>query len=186
MLENIKRPTLLDKLLRSLALQLGSEISNAALSRHVGADVKTIEKYLDLLEKAFVIFALPAFSRNARVEIRKARKYYFYDLGIRNAILGNFTSPLSRSDCGGMWENFLILERLKTHCNTPFPPRRFFWRTAEQNELDYLEETADTLKAWEFKWNKKATLRPPRAFKNAYPKAELALVTPANYEYFLL
>ncbi len=105
MLENIKKPALLEKLVRALALQLGSEVSSAELSRLVGADLKTVEKYIDLLEKAYVIFSLPAFSRNARAEIRKGRKIYFYDLGIRNAVLGNFVPVQSRTDVGGLWEN---------------------------------------------------------------------------------
>jgi predicted AAA+ superfamily ATPase len=161
-------------------------VSAAELSRLVGADLKTVEKYIDLLEKAYVIFSLPAFSRNARAEIRKGRKFYFYDLGIRNAVLGNFVPLQSRTDVGGLWENYLIVERLKLHCNNAFPARRHFWRTADQCEVDYLEETADTLNAWEFKWNPKAAGRIPLAFKRAYPSAGTGLITPANYDEFLL
>ena len=186
MLESIKKPALLDKLIRAVALQLGSEVSTAELSRLVGADVKTVEKYIDLLEKAYVIFSLPAFSRNARAEIRKGRKIYFYDLGIRNAVLGNFVPVQSRTDIGGLWENYLIVERIKLHCNTPFPPRRFFWRTAEQNEVDYLEETAEAIDAWEFKWNIKASGRIPLAFIRAYPAARTGIISPSNYDDFLL
>lgn len=186
MLENIKKPALLDKLIRALALQLGSEVSNAELSRLVGADIKTVEKYIDLLGKAYVIFSLPAFSRNARAEIRKGRKIYFYDLGIRNAVLGNFVPAQSRTDVGGLWENYLIVERIKLQCNTAFPPRHYFWRTAEQNEVDYLEETTDTLDAWEFKWNNKISVRIPLAFTRAYPSARTGIITPSNCDDFLL
>ncbi|MEI7899335.1 MAG: ATP-binding protein [bacterium] len=186
MLENIKKPALLEKLVRALALQLGSEVSSAELSRLVGADLKTVEKYMDLLEKAYVIFSLPAFSRNARAEIRKGRKIYFYDLGIRNAVLGNFVPIQSRTDVGGLWENYLIVERLKLHCNNAFPARRHFWRTAEQSEVDYLEETAETLNAWEFKWNPKTAGRIPLAFTRAYPSAGTGIITPSNYDGFLL
>ena len=185
MLESVKKPALLDKLVRALALQLGSEVSSAELARLVGADVKTVEKYIDLLEKAYVIFSLPAFSRNARAEIRKGRKIYFYDLGIRNAVLGNFVPVQSRTDVGGLWENYLIVERIKGQCNAPFPPRRFFWRTAEQSEVDYLEESGDALAAWEFKWNIKTSARIPLAFSRAYPAARTGIITPSNYEGFL-
>lgn len=185
MLESVKRPALLDKLLRALALQLGSEVSASELSRLIGADVKTVNRYLDLLEKSYVIFTLPAFSRNARAEIRKGRKFYFYDLGIRNAILGNFLPYHARTDIGGVWENYLIVERLKNQCNMPFPPRRYFWRTTEQNEVDYLEESSEGLAAWEFKWNPKTIAKIPAAFTSAYPEAKTALISQANYEKFL-
>lgn len=185
-LENLKRPALIDKLIRALALQLGSEVSSAELSRLVGADIKTVDKYIDLLEKAYVVFSLPAFSRNARAEIRKGRKLYFYDLGIRNAVLGNFVPLQSRTDVGALWENYLIVERLKRQCNAPFPPRRYFWRTAEQNEVDYLEEGAGTLDAWEFKWNPVSSARIPLAFTRAYPSARTGVITPDNCDDFLL
>jgi predicted AAA+ superfamily ATPase len=185
MLENIKKPQLLDKLIRALALQIGSEVSSNELSRLIGADVKTIDKYIDLLEKSYVVFTLPAFSRNARVEIRKSRKIFFYDLGIRNAVLGNFIQPDSRTDIGGLWENYLIVERLKLNGNQPFPPRHYFWRTAEKNEVDYLEEST-VLSAWEFKWNKKASVKIPAAFTNAYPQAVTGLISPTNYDDFLM
>lgn len=186
MLDGVKKPQLLDKLIRALALQLGSEVSSGELSKLVGADVKTVDKYIDLLEKSYVVFSLPAFSRNARAEIRKGRKIYFYDLGIRNAVLGNFVQAESRTDIGALWENYLILERLKLQCNQPFPPRRYFWRNADQREVDYLEETATDLNAWEIKWNKNAAAKLPAAFVKAYPEAHTGLITPANYEDFLL
>lgn len=185
MLEQIKKPSVLDKLLNALALQLGSEVSFNELSKLIGIDNKTLTKYVDLLEKAYVVFSLPAFSRNARVEIRKSRKIYFYDLGIRNAILGNFSPIESRTDTGALWENFLIVERLKINANVPFPPRRFFWRNTEQREVDYLEESVEGLAAWEFKWNQNSKTRIPRAFKIAYPEAETSIISSENYDDFL-
>ncbi|MFA6291712.1 MAG: ATP-binding protein [Victivallales bacterium] len=185
-LETVKKPVLLDKLVRALALQVGSEVSTNELSKLIGADNKTVDKYIDLLEKAYVVFSLPAFSRNARAEIRKSRKIFFYDLGIRNAILGNFIPVESRTDIGALWENYLILERMKLQCNMPFPPRHFFWRNIDQCEVDYLEESATELSAWEFKWNPKAKGKIPAAFTIAYPESKNALVTPNNYDEFLM
>ena len=186
MLDGIKKPSLLDKLVRAVALQLGNEVRSAELATLTGADNKTVDRYLDLLEKSFVLFALPAFSRNARNEIKKSRKIYFFDLGVRNAVLGNFTSIKARTDTGALWENYLILERFKNHCNRPFPPRRFFWRTTEQSEIDYLEEESDRLSAWEFKLNPAAKVKIPIAFTRAYPGAKTGVVTADNYDDFLL
>ena len=186
MLENIKKPQLLDKLIRAVALQIGSEVSTSEIAKLIGADNKTVDKYIDLLEKAYVIFTLPAFSRNARKEIRKGRKIFFYDLGIRNAVLGNFVPLSSRTDIGGLWENYLILERIKLQCNQAFPPRHYFWRTTDQKEVDYLEESNDILNAWEFKWNKNSKGKIPLTFTNTYPKAQTAVITSENYDDFLL
>jgi uncharacterized protein len=186
MLNSIKKPLILDKLIRALALQIGSEVSVNELAKLVGVDNKTVAKYIDLLEKSYVIFSLPAFSRNARVEIRKSRKIYFYDLGIRNAVLGNFIPVESRTDVGALWENYLILERIKQQCNMPFPPRHYFWRNVDQREVDYLEEAIEELSAWEFKWNTKAKVKIPLAFRNAYPNAQTAVITPGNYDDFLV
>ena len=186
MLDGIKRPQILDKLIRALALQIGSEVSINELSRLIGADNKTISKYIDLLEKSFVIFTLPAYSSNARVEIRRGRKIYFYDLGVRNAMIGNFLPLEARTDAGALWENYLIVERMKKQVNKPFPPKSYFWRNVEQREVDYLEDSPDSLDAWEFKWNPKAKGKIPKAFTKAYPHAETAIVGPKNYDDFLL
>ncbi|MBU8902815.1 MAG: DUF4143 domain-containing protein, partial [Victivallales bacterium] len=153
--------------------------------RLVGADQKTIEKYIDLLEKAYVIFVLPAFSRNARNEIRKGRKIYFYDNGVRNAVLGNFTPVESRTDIGALWENYLISERLKATTNHGKRPQRYFWRTRTQQEVDYLEEENGDLFAWEFKWNPNSKHKIPKAFKIAYPDAQTKLLAHDNYDEFL-
>lgn len=187
-LGGIKKPKFLDNLVRALAMQLGSEVSLNELAGLVGADRKTIETYLDLLEKTYVIFTLPAFSGNMRNEIKKGRKIYFYDLGIRNAIVGNFMRLDSRADKGAIWENYLILERLKQSLNQVNQPQRFFWRTTapDSREIDYLEHSADGLKAWEIKMNPATKAKIPPAFIKAYPQAITEILTPENYDSFLL
>ena len=185
LLEDVTKPILFEKLLKALALQLGSEVSFNELSRLTGANHQTVEKYITLLEKAFVIFRLPAFSRNVRNEIRKGKKFYFYDNGIRNAIINNFQFPTQRTDIGPLWENFLISERIKALAHNNLNVDRYFWRTTQQQEIDYIEETALSLTAWEFKWNRKAKARIPKTFTRAYPEAVCAVVTPDNFMEFL-
>ena len=145
-----------------------------------------MEKYIDLLEKAYVVFVLPAFSGNARNEIRKGRKIYFYDNGIRNAVVNNFCQVESRADTGALWENYLITERLKYLSNHSKFPRRYFWRTKTQQEIDYLEEADGRLDAWEFKWSTKHKLHIPKSFNTAYPEAKMSLITPDNYDELLM
>ncbi len=186
LLDSIKKPSLLDKLIRAVALQLGSEVKTSELANLVGADNKTVDRYIDLLEKSYVLFTLPSFSRNLRNEIKKGKKIYFYDLGVRNAVIGNFSSLSSRTDIGGLWENYLILERLKNQCNQPFPPRRYFWRTIEQSEVDYIEESGETLSAFEFKYNPNSKAKVPGAFIKSYPHAHTDIITSKNYDTFLL
>ena len=184
-LESVKRPALIEKLVRALALQVGSEVSVTELSRLTGAAAQTVEKYLGILEQAFVIFSLKAFSRNARTELRKGRKIYFCDLGIRNAVLGNFAPLGGRSDVGALWENYLVLERLKLHSTPALAPKSYFWRNTAQSEVDYIEEDGGALSAWEFKWNPRASVKIPLAFRRAYPEAQTTTVTPQNYADFL-
>ena len=186
LLEDVTKPILFEKLLKALALQLGSEVSFNELSRLTGANHQTVEKYITLLEKAFVIFRLPAFSRNVRNEIRKGKKFYFYDNGIRNSIINNFQLPPQRTDMGPVWENFLISERMKALSHMQLNVDRYFWRTTHQQEIDYLEETARSLTAWEFKWNVKAKARIPKTFTRAYPGAKCSVVTPENFMDFFL
>lgn len=187
MLDNVRRPVLLDKLLRALALQLGSEVSYSELGRLVGADMQTVERYIDLLEKAFVVFRLPAFSRNVRNEIRKGKKVCFYDNGIRNAVLGNFVPLSQRTDVGALWENFLISERMKhLRASGSHSVRQFFWRTTQQQEIDYVEEWPDHLRAWEFKWRRGARARIPKTFTRAYPDAQSNIISRKSFEPFLL
>ncbi len=185
MLEQIKKPALLDKLLKALALQLGNEVSNNELAQLTGADSGTIEKYLDLLEKVFVIFRLPAFSGNVRNEIKKGKKIYFFDNGIRNAVIGNFNQLHSRTDVGALWENYLISERKKYLYYNEIDRLNYFWRTTQQQEIDYIEDTGEKLLAFEIKWNPKAKAKFPATFLKAYPNNEVQIITPHNYEDFL-
>lgn len=186
--DGLKKTSALNRLVHALALQIGSEVSLGELAGLVGMDVKTVDRYIDLLTKCYIVHPLGAFSRNLRNEIKKGFKVYFYDLGIRNAVIGNFSPIASRSDAGHMWENYLIMERVKLNANSPFPPRQFFWRTMapKSNEIDYLEEADGKLKAWEIKSDENSTARIPRTFRNAYPDAETGIITPRNYDSFLL
>lgn len=184
-LEKIKKPRLLEKLVRALALQVGSEVSISELSRLTGVDHKTVEKYLGLLEMAFVIFTLPAYSRNVRNEIRKGKKIYFYDNGIINAVTGNFNPAHSRRDVGALWENHLVSERKKWLEFKRIHAKSYFWRTTQQQEIDYIEETGDSLLAAEFKWKSGLKTKFPVTFTKAYPKAETQLITPENRHEFL-
>ncbi len=185
LLEDVTKPILFEKLLKALALQLGSEVSFNELSRLTGANHQTVEKYITLLEKAFVVFRLPAFSRNVRNEIRKGKKFYFYDNGIRNAIIHNFQLPSQRTDMGPLWENFLISERVKSLSHMGINVDKFFWRTTQQQEIDYIEESPQSLVAWEFKWNPKAKAKIPKTFTRAYPDSKCWVVTPDNFMNFL-
>lgn len=181
----IRRPEAVEKLLQALALQVCHEVSYNELAQIISADPVTVERYIGLLEQAFVIFRLYSLSRNHRNELKKSRKVYFYDNGIRNALIANF-NPLSlRADTGALWENFMVSERMKhTHYNDIYC-NRFFWRTLQQQEIDYVEDREGNLFAYEFKWDKKAKPKFPRTFANAYPKAKMQMITPANYEGFI-
>jgi predicted AAA+ superfamily ATPase len=186
-LGEIRKPALLDKLLRALALQVGSEVSYNELGQTVGADSKTITRYVDLLEKVFVLFKLPAFSRNVRNEIKKGKKIYFYDNGIRNALIGNLAPLPERSDIGPLWENFVISERVKRLGNEGRDAvRSHFWRTTQQQEIDYVEEQAGQVSAWEIKWNPSKSPRFSSTFTKAYPESETAVVHRENLDRFLL
>ncbi len=185
-LEGIRKPALLEKLLVALALQLGSEVSYNELAQTVGSDSKTVEKYIDLLEKCFIVFRLPAFSRNLRNELKKNRKIYFFDNGVRNAILQNFTPLSLRADVGALWENFFISERLKANHYGGHYAKSYFWRTKSQQEIDYIEECDGSLRAFELKWNpKRANTSIPTSFLQAYPVEEAVVITPENYLDFL-
>lgn len=150
-LEQIKKPVLLEKLLTALALQLGTDVSYHELAQVVGADKNTVEKYINLLAKAFVVFTLPALSRNVMNEIKKGKKIYFYDCGIRNAIINNFNPVMSRTDRGALWENFIIAERMKYLHYKNIASKRYFWRTTRQQEIDLVEDAGTRLRAYEFK-----------------------------------
>ena len=185
-LEQVKKPPLLEKILLALALQMGNEVSYRELGQIVGADNETVERYIDLLEKAFIIFKLTALSRNLRNELKKSRKVYFYDNGVRNAIIKNFNLLSLRQDTGALWENFLLSERMKTNHYSGKWVNRWFWRTHSQQEIDYIEEYGGRLHAYEFKWNPSAKVRFPKTFLNAYPDSQTSLITPNNFDGFLL
>ncbi len=181
----IRRPELLDKLLVALALQIGNEVSYNELSRTLQIDRATVESYIGLLEKAFIVFRLGPFSRNLRTEISSSRKVYFYDNGIRNAILADFKPLALRADVGGLWENFLVSERQKVLHYSGQWARSYFWRTRQQQEIDYLEEQDGTLRAWEFKWNPNAKARFPKPFLEAYAPVQTTVVHQDNFEEFV-
>ena len=179
--QNIKKPNLIIDLLRALALQLGSEVSLHELAILLKQNSHTVLRYIELLEKSFVIFRLRAFSRNLRNEISKTQKIYFFDLGIRNSLIQNFNPVALRNDTGGLWENFCILERMKYLENNRKFVNNYFWRTYNQQEIDYIEEYGGMLHAFEFKYatNKKVTI--PKAFSSSYPEHSFTLITPDNF-----
>ena len=185
--DNLRKPDVLDKLLRALAFQVGSEVSYNELAQTVGTDSKTVERYIELLEKCYIIFRLHGLSRNLRNELKKAKKIYFYDNGVRNAVIQQFAPLELRNDAGALWENFFISERVKrnhyqlNYCNT------YFWRTKSQLEIDYIEEQNGQMTVFEMKWNpKKANTSIPEAFLKAYDVKETVIITPDNYLDYLL
>jgi predicted AAA+ superfamily ATPase len=185
MLEQVKKPVLLEKLLKALALQLGSEVNYHELSQMVEADKGTVEKYIDLLEKAYVVFRLTVLNRNVRSELKKSKKVYFYDCGIRNAILGNYNNLENRTDVGALWENFVIAERIKYMYYKDEDFTHYFWRTTRQQEIDFIEEARDNMLAIECKWNPKAKANFPSTFREGYPHAGTMVITPENIESLL-
>ncbi len=186
-LDSIRRPALLSKLLTAIALQVTSEVSYSELARTIGTDNKTVEKYLDLLEKCYIIFKLNGFSRNLRTELRKSKKYYFYDNGIRNAIIQNFAPLALRQDVGALWENFVISERIKANQYAGRYANSYFWRTTQQQEIDYLEECDGQFSLFEMKWNpQKANTKFPNTFLTTYDVKESTVVTPSNWLQTLL
>lgn len=181
-MEGVRRPVLLEKLLVALALQVGSEVAYSELAQTVGSDNKTVEKYVDLLEKCYIIFRLNGLSRNLRNELKKSKKIYFFDNGIRNSVIQQFAPLELRNDTGALWENFFISERIKRnhyighYCNT------YFWRTTTQQEIDYIEESDGKMTAFEMKWNpKKGNTTFPKAFMETYDVKDSVVITPDNY-----
>lgn len=180
-LGNIRKPGLLQKLVQALALQVGSQVSYNELARLLGSDNQTVESYIDLLEKAFVVFRLPSFSRNARTELKKSKKVFFYDNGVRNAVIANFSPLALREDEGALWENFLISERIKWKNYQNILGKSYFWRTKQQQEIDYMEERDGHLFAFEITWNPKRKKHLPLTFQKAYPKAILKVIHRENF-----
>ena len=184
-IESIKKPELIVKLLQLLSHQVGSEVSYNELAQNLSSDPKTVEKYIGLLEKTFVVFRLPALSRNLRNEIKKSRKVYFYDNGIRNAIINNFNPINIRQDIGVLWENYLISERIKLAEYNRIHANHFFWRTKLQQEVDYIEEREGRMWAYEFKFNPSKSAYLSKTFIKAYPNSVFQLINTSNYSEFL-
>jgi uncharacterized protein len=185
MIDQIKKPSALVKLLQVLALQIGSQVSYHELGQICGLDGKTIEKYMMLLEQSYIIFRLTSFSRNQRNELKKSRKVYFFDNGIRNSLIANFEQIENRTDIGALWENYLVSERVKYLAYQQKWVNNWYWRTTEQQEIDYVEEENGQLSAYEFKWNLKAKGSIPNSFKKTYPTATINIIHRENFEQFL-
>ncbi len=186
-LEGMRKPAVLQKLLVALALQIGSEVSYNELSKTVGVDSKTVEKYIDILEKCYIVFRLNSFNRNIRTELTKGKKIYFYDLGVRNAVLQAFAPLELRQDKGALWENFFIAERMKYNHYSDRLVRSYFWRTTEKQEIDYIEESNGELHLFEMKWNeKKQSAKIPNQFIEQYHPQKTNVITTANYLSYLI
>lgn len=180
----VKKPEILQKLVQALALQIGSEVSYNELSRLIGVDKATVESYIDMLEKCYVVFRLRAYNRNMRTELKRGRKIYFYDNGIRNALISNFAPLELRNDAGALWENMMISERVKRNAFRQSYAQMYFWRTLQQQEIDLVEEIDGKLTAFEFKiGNKKPKL--PKSFSENYPDADFKIISPENHVDFV-
>ena len=182
----VKKTDKLVKLLQAIAYQVGSQVSYSELASMVEIDSKTVETYIDLLEKSYIIFRLYSYSRNMRNELKHTRKIYFYDNGVRNALISAFWPIETRMDVGALWENFLVSERMKRNEYTRHWCNSYFWRTRDQKEIDYIEEYDGQLHAYEFKYNPRKEAKAPRGFTSAYPDATFMEITPQNIEEFLL
>ena len=180
----IRKPDRIQKLVQAIAYQVGQEVVYKEVGDLVGLDPKTVSHYIDILEKAYVLFRLPSFSRNLRNEIKTNRKIYFYDNGVRNAVINYFLTIENRQDIGALWENFLISERLKLHNNNKIQSNRYFWRTKQQQEIDYVEERDGNIFGFEFKWNPKRNIRFPKTFVKNYNATTMG-VNRENFRDFL-
>jgi len=181
---DIRKPEVLSRLLQALALQVGSEVNFTELAQITGVNKATVSNYIDILEKGFIIFRLSSLSRNLRNEIKQNRKVYFYDNGVRNMIIGNFQSLDLRSDKGALWENFLISERIKLNHYTGAYAHNYFWRTRQQQEVDYVEEKDGNITAWEFKWRPQGA-KISSTFLNAY-NATAKIIHRENFREFIM
>ncbi|HDK42398.1 MAG TPA: ATP-binding protein [Candidatus Pacearchaeota archaeon] len=182
---NIQKPEILEKLVQALALQIGSEVNYSELAQTVNADKNTVSKYIDILQKGYIIFKLGSFSRNLRNEIKMNKKIYFYDNGIRNMIIGNFNPLELRTDKGALWENFLISERIKQNEYKQSLAHTYFWRTKQQQEIDFVEENSGKIYGYEFKWNNKKKVKLPKTFLEAY-NAESKVIDRDNFREFVI
>ncbi|MEN8253493.1 MAG: ATP-binding protein [Patescibacteria group bacterium] len=184
-LEKLKGSQVILDLLRLMAFQIGQEVSTTELGGKLGLDHKTVIRYLNLLEKSFVLMQIRGFSRNLRKEIVKSKRYYFYDNGIRNALIRNFNELNFRDDIGMLWENFLVAERIKKQQYKKFGANNYFWRTYSQKEIDWIEEAGGEINAFEFKWSK-AQVKIPIDFKEAYPNSKFQIINRDNYFEFII
>ena len=184
-LDKIKKSKTLIDPVKILGLQIGSEVSINELATNLGVNARTIERYLDILEKSFVLIGVGSLRRNLRNEVRGKKKYYFYDTGVRNGVISQFNRLNERDDIGGLWENYLFIERLKKRSYHNLHANYYFWRTYAQQEIDYIEEYGGKLSAYEFKW-KNANLKKPTLFLEHYPNAEFRVITKDNYLEFVL
>lgn len=182
---NIRKPEILEKLVQALAFQMGNEVNYNELAQTVGVDRKTIENYVKILGQGYVIFSLGSYQRNLRNEIKKSRKIYFYDNGIRNMIIGNFNSVDIRQDKGALWENFLVSERKKQYAYKNSFSNSYFWRTRQQQEVDYVEELDGKLTGFEFKWKAKSGLKLPKTFTETYA-ADTKIIDRSNFRDFVV
>lgn len=185
--QDIRKSSVIEKLVQALALQVGSEVSFNELGNLLGIDTVTVQRYVDLLEKAYVIFHIRSFSRNVRNELKKSIKIYFYDNGVRNSVISNFSPVELRSDIGALWENFLISERIKNNAYHNKHAKYYFWRTTQKQEIDFIEEVDQNLFAYEFKYNpKKVNSKCPVTFSNNYPNVPFEVITSENYMDFVV
>jgi predicted AAA+ superfamily ATPase len=182
--QQIRNAEALERLVQSVALQIGNEVSYNELAQQVGVDKKTIESYLRILEQSFIIFRLGSFSRNLRNELKKSRKIYFVDTGIRNAVINNLNPTDLRNDVGGLWENFVIAERMKRNHNQQLFPNTYFWRSHQKQEIDYLEELNGELRGYEIKWRENR-MKVPAGFSAAYPDCPVSLINRENMTEFM-
>ena len=183
--QDVRKPEIIEQLLQALALQIGSEVSFNELSKLLGMNTQTVQRYIDLLEKSYIVFHLRSYNRNMRNELKKSRKIYFYDNGVRNALLGDFKPLQLRQDAGALWENYLVSERIKHNAYSLFYGKSHFWRTQQQQEIDYLEDIDGTLHTYEFKWSPNKQPKLSQAFANNYPDHTFMVVNPENYQDFV-
>ena len=182
---NIQKSEVLENLVQALALQIGNEVNYSELAQLVGVDKNTVSKYIDILQKGYIVFKLGSFSRNLRNEIKKNKKIYFYDNGIRNMVIGNFNPLELRADKGALWENFLIAERVKQIEYKQSLARIFFWRTRQQQEVDFVEESSGKIYGYEFKWDSRKIVRLPKTFLKTY-HAESKVIDRKNFREFVI
>lgn len=181
---NIKKLDVLEKLVQALAYQIGQEVSFNELSKLLGIDKNTVSSYIDILENNYIIYRLSSFSKNLRSEIKRNQKIYFYDLGIRNSVIGDFKPLSMRQDKGQIWENFLVTERLKANLYHQSLAKSFFWRTTRQQEIDYVETLQGDISAFEFKWNPKQKAKIPKTFTRTY-NVDVEVIGRSNFREFI-